>query len=363
MLHASAPPRILITGGAGFVGSNIAIHLKNTRRDAHILALDNLKRRGSELNLARLRAAGVEFVHGDVRERGDLEALPRITALVDCSAEPSVLAAHHGASDYVVDTNLLGTVNCLRLAARDGADVLFLSTSRVYPIAPMNEACVESGDRFVVCGAPQVPGIGASGVEETFPLDGVRSLYGATKLASELLVQEYAAMHGLRTVVDRCGVIAGPWQMGRTDQGFVMLWLAHHLWGQPLSYIGFGGQGKQVRDVLHVADLCELVERQLAEMDSLAGCTFNVGGGTRNSASLQEFTALSRRITGNIAPISSSSEERPGDLKLYISDNGRIQRMMGWTPARDLDRILSDSLAWLKAHEGDLRGIMGVAVP
>ncbi len=347
---------LLITGGAGFVGSSLALHWKARHPESEVIAFDNLKRRGSELNLARLKDAGVRFVHGDVRNATDLLALPKVDAMVECSAEPSVMAGYGAGARYVVDTNLLGTVNCLELLARDKADLVFLSTSRVYPIAPLNEATALRNGRFEV--ASERPGLGTQGLNEDFTLTGARSLYGATKLASELLIAEYAHMHGLRTVIDRCGVIAGPWQMGKTDQGFALLWLARHHWQLGLSYTGFGGVGAQVRDVLHVADLCDLVTLQLERMSVLHGGTYNVGGGMRNSAAMHEFTSIAQRVTGRELAVGADPADRPGDITWYVTDNTRITAATGWTPARDLDTIFHESYAWLKQHDAELRVIM-----
>lgn len=349
---------ILITGGAGFVGSSFALHWKARHPGSTVIALDNLKRRGSELNLPRLKAAGITFVHGDVRNATDLAVMPRIDALVECSAEPSVLAGYGAASAYVVDTNLMGTVNCLDLVARDKADLVFLSTSRVYPIATINDLCEETDGAFGVRRDHGTPGASAAGIGEDLPLHGVRSLYGATKLASELLITEYAHMHGIRCVVDRCGVIAGPWQMGKTDQGFVLLWIARHHWGLPLGYTGFGGRGAQVRDVLHIADLCDLVTWQLEHMNRVNGQTFNAGGGVANSASLRAFTERAARITGRSIAVGSDPTDRPGDLKYYVTDNTRITAATGWAPRRDLDGVFTDSFQWLKEYETVLRGIL-----
>ncbi|HEY0977719.1 MAG TPA: NAD-dependent epimerase/dehydratase family protein [Flavobacteriales bacterium] len=358
MIKDPSQSTVLITGGAGFVGSSFALHWKKRHPGSKVIALDNLKRRGSELNLPRLKDAGIEFLHGDVRDAGDLRGLPPIDALVECSAEPSVLAGYGTHADYVVNTNLLGTINCLELVARDRADLVFLSTSRVYPIAPINAACLENEHGFAVDPTARTAGISHKGINEEFPLAGVRSLYGATKLASELMIAEYAALHGFRAVIDRCGVIAGPWQMGRTDQGFVLLWLARHHWGRPLQYIGFGGRGSQVRDMLHIDDLCDLVTLQLEDMDRVDGRTFNAGGGATNSATLRACTELARTITGRRLDITPHAEDRPGDLKLYITDNTAVQAATGWAPQRDLHTLFSDSYQWLKAHEDVLRPIL-----
>jgi len=298
--------RVLITGGAGFVGSNLAVSLAGRHPDWEILALDNLYRRGSELNLPRLEGVGVEFVKGDVREPDDLKRLGGVSALIECSAEPSVMSGIDGDTAYLVHTNLTGAYNCLELARRDGAFVVFLSTSRVYPVAPQLELRLEEeATRFELAAEQTVTGVSAAGISERFPLEGARTLYGATKLAAELLIEEYRASLGVPTVIDRCGVIAGPWQMGKVDQGVFTHWMLAHHFGNPLRYIGYGGAGKQVRDLLHVEDLVDLVERQLLDPAAWNGHTVNVGGGRECSLSLLETTEICRRLTGNEVPRSS----------------------------------------------------------
>jgi len=353
------PETILVTGGAGFVGSALALRLKAARGGARVVAFDNLHRRGSELSLPRLAAGGVEFVHGDVRNPGDLAAVGAISLLVDCAAEPSVLAGLQGGADYVVQSNLLGTFHALELAARHGAAVLFLSTSRVYPIAPLCALALRRTEsRFELEPRQALAGASEHGIAESFPLAGARSLYGATKLASELLVEEYRAAHGLRAIVNRCGVLAGPWQMGKVDQGFVVLWVARHLFGGRLDYIGHGGRGQQVRDVLHVDDLCDLVELQLARLDQLDGSVFNVGGGRAVSVSLAELSALCVERTGQRIAIGSVAADRPQDVPLYLSDCRALTAATGWTPQRSVGQLVDDVARWIEAQREALRAIL-----
>lgn len=352
---------IVITGGAGFVGSNLALWLKSHAPERRVLAVDNLRRRGSEANLPRLRAHGVEFLHGDIRNPEDLRLEGylggrEIDLLLECSAEPSVLAGYGDAPDYVINTNLVGTINCLELARRHRADVIFLSTSRVYPIGALNQiATVEGETRFELADEQPMVGVSARGVAEDFPLEGPRSLYGATKLCSELLLQEYGAMYGLRFLINRCGVLAGPWQMGKVDQGVFALWVAMSYFQGSLAYIGWGGQGKQVRDLLHIDDLAELIDLQLADFAGHTGRVYNVGGGRERSLSLLETTRLCQQITGNSIPVRHIDENRPADLKLYITDTSRVRAATGWTPRRTPEETLRAIYSWIQENEPQVR--------
>jgi CDP-paratose 2-epimerase len=347
--------RVLVTGGAGFIGANVALGLAIRHPDWELTALDNLRRRGAELNLPRLREADVKFVHGDVRSRADLFAIGEVDALVECSAEPSALAGVGDSPDYVVQANLVGAYNCLELARARAAYLVFLSSSRVYPVQALRGlALTETGTRFELSEAQPLPGASAAGIAEDFPLTGARTLYGATKLGAELLIEEYRATYGLRAVVNRCGVVAGPWQMGKVDQGVFTHWMLAHHFNRPLDYIGFGGQGKQVRDLLHVEDLIELLDEQLIAPERWDGVTVNVGGGRDCSLSLSETTALCAEITGNELEIGAVAQTRPGDLPVYISDCAKLFGMTEWRPRRAERQILADIHSWICSHEAEL---------
>ena len=356
--------RLLITGGAGFVGSNLAVSLAARHPEWEIVVLDNLYRRGSELNLPRLEEAGVEFVRGDVREPEDLVRVPRVDALIECSAEPSVMSGVDGDTGYLVHTNLTGAYNCLELARRDGAFVVFLSTSRVYPVEPQVDLRLEEAEtRFEIAGVQDVPGVSPAGIAEDFPLEGARTLYGATKLAAELLIEEYRAGLEVPAVIDRCGVIAGPWQMGKVDQGVFTHWMLAHHFGNPLSYIGFGGKGKQVRDLLHVEDLVDLVERQLLAPGEWDGRTVNVGGGRECSLSLLETTAICRELTGNEVPIEPVEQTRAGDVPIYLSDCAKIFGLDEWRPQRSAKQVLADIHEWIAADEQRIAQALNIDTP
>jgi CDP-paratose 2-epimerase len=352
--------KVLITGGAGFVGSSLALMLKQSLPDVRVVAFDNLRRRGSELALDRLRRHDVAFVHGDVRSPDDFADAGPFDLLLECSAEPSVHAGYEGNPTYVLQTNLLGTIHCLEAARKNDADMIFLSTSRVYPINRLRALPLErSADRFDLPVGSSGPGWSVNGITTDFPLAGHRSMYGATKLASELLIEEYRAMYGVRAIVNRCGVIAGPWQMGRIDQGFFVLWAARHLFGGTLDYIGFGGDGLQVRDVLHVADLYDLVRLQIDDLERHDGAQFNVGGARHQSVSLVELTGLCRELSGRTVAVGRNTETNPADVPYYVSDNSRVTAATGWAPRRGLDVLLDDVFSWLREHRSMLLPILG----
>jgi CDP-paratose 2-epimerase len=348
--------RVLVTGGAGFVGSSLAVHFRHALARAKVVCMDNLYRHGSKLNLPRLLDYGIEFHRGDVRDRSTFPVGP-FDLVIECSAEPSVLAGQDGRPDYVFHTNLTGALHCLEMARQWDSKFLFISTSRVYPIARLESHPWHEEESRFVWEDNGAPGISSRGVQETLDMSGPRSLYGFTKYAAEQLIEEYRATYGLETIINRCGVISGPWQFGKTDQGVASLWVLAHRFGRPLSYIGYGGHGKQVRDFLHVTDLCELIIEQINDFDRWDGWAGNVSGGLENAASLQELSRICRQITGKKIPITGCPTNRPNDLRIFVADCARLFQRTVWRPKRDVAQIVSDIAVWIEENESALRNL------
>ena len=240
-----------------------------------------------------------------------------------------------------------------------GGAAAVLSTSRVYPIAHLSSLhYTESDTRFQLDAVQNLPGCSRDGISEAFPLDGARSFYGMTKLAGEALIHEYVFSYGTRALINRCGVLAGPGQMGKVDQGVVTLWAARHVYERPLTYTGFGGHGKQVRDILHVDDLFELVDRQMQTPDVWDGRIYNVGGGTRCSASLRELTTLCQEISGKKVPIDGRPETSAVDIPIYETDNGKVTAELAWTPTRGVPETMDEIVRWIVEHRDALRTIL-----
>lgn len=350
---------LLITGGAGFIGANLAVLFKQKYPKLEVIALDNLKRRGSEINIGRLKENNIRFIHGDIRNPEDLVTDTKIELLIECSAEPSVLAGFGNNPSYVINTNLTGTINCLELSRKDKADIIFLSTSRVYPYDAINNIKTrESETRFEWIHNQELSGWSMQGLDTDFSIFGAKTLYGATKLCSEIILQEYLNMYNIKGVINRCGVIAGAGQFGKVDQGVFTYWLLAHYFKKELKYIGFGGKGKQVRDILDITELFELIDLETACLDKINGKIYNVGGGRQHSLSLLETTGICQEITGNRINIGEDLSNRPGDIAIYLTDNNKVCSDLGWQPKNPAEKIIAGIFNWIKNNEIDLKKVI-----
>jgi CDP-paratose 2-epimerase len=337
--------RILVTGACGFVGSTLVRRWAEAGTHT-IIGLDNFGRPGSEINRAALRGLGVTIRHGDIRLASDFETLPPVDAVVDTAANPTVLAGvdGHTSSRQLVEHNLIGTVNVLEYCRRHQAALVILSTSRVYSIPPLAALPVRVNDgAFEPDPARPMPfGVTAQGVQESFSTAPPVSLYGATKLAAEQLALEYGSTYGFPAWVNRCGVLAGAGQFGRPDQGIFAYWVNSWLRDRPLRYIGFGGQGHQVRDCLHPADLLPLIERQISTTGGRVAVV-NVGGGTRSARSLAQVSAWCRARLGD-RHLERQLEVRQFDIPWMVLDASAARDVWDWQPVRTTEDILDEIL-------------------
>ncbi len=335
--------KILITGICGFVGFRIASFWKQHIPELEIIGLDNLMRPGSELNRGRLQTLGIPFVHGDIRQSSDFETLSAVDWVLDCAANPSVMAGVDGKSSsrQLMQHNLAGTIELLEYCRRVKAGFILLSTSRVYSVEALSGLPMcERGMRFELENSRvSTGGVSAEGIDETFSSEPPLSLYGTSKRSAELLALEYGSAFDFPVWINRCGVMAGPGQFGKADQGIVSYWIHAHRAQKPLKYIGFGGNGFQVRDFFDPKDLVPLLVHQTRDSSSDKPRIVNVGGGASISASLAELTDWCDVRFGKHA-VASTSEIRPFDIPWVLMDSRRCHSVWGWQPETDKEAIL-----------------------
>jgi CDP-paratose 2-epimerase len=339
----TATRTILITGGAGFVGSNLAERLMD-EPDIRVRVLDNLSRRGVERNIHWLQSLpngkNLEVIHGDIRDAAIVRrAVKGAAEIYHLAAQVAVTTSlDDPASDFEV--NMTGTFNVLE-AARSSSNnplLIYTSTNKVY--GSLQNVPVEVEASHYKASDPMF-----GGVDEKELLD-FHSPYGCSKGAADQYVRDYARVYDLPTVVFRMSCIAGPRQFGNEDQGWVAHFLYSVLSGQPITVYG---NGYQVRDVLHVYDLIDAVLAARSCIHRTRGEIYNLGGGMRRVISVVEL--LQRIEKRTELPLKLEYRDmRAGDQPLYISDTSKFERHTGWKPSRSLDRILDDIEVFWRNH-------------
>ena len=329
--------KILITGGCGFVGSNLAIYFKKNKICAKVDSLDNLSRRGALLNFNRLKKSKIKNFKIDISNYKALKILPRYDLIVDCCAEASVETSKKQI-DKVFFTNLVGTFNILKKCAKDKSKLIFLSSSRVYSIKKLKNFI---GKKALI--------------SEKFDTIEPKSIYGFCKYSSEQLIKEFSYFYKIKYIINRLGVISGPWQFGKQDQGFVSLWIWRHMNKKKLSYTGFGGSGSQVRDVIHISDVCDLIALQIKKINKINNLILNIGGGKKNAISLKQLTKYCQKITSEKIKISSKKTTSIYDIPYYVTDNSKVKKIYKWSPKISFLHIIADVYKWMILNKKRLK--------
>jgi CDP-paratose 2-epimerase len=340
---SSATGPILVTGGAGFIGSNLADRLASDGYD--VIVFDALARPGVDGNLAWLKARHPRRITAEIGDIRDAKAVNRAVrdavAVFHLAAQVAVTTS---LTDPVADfqVNVGGAINLLEAVRRQGrrTPLIFASTNKVY--GDLADVPLEIVDD---CHLPREPSIRMNGVDERRPLD-FHTPYGCSKGAADQYVLDYARSFGIPAAVLRMSCIYGPRQMGTEDQGWVAHFLLSALSGHPITIYG---DGRQVRDVLHVSDAVSAYRGVLAGIDHLKGQAFNLGGGPRNAVSLRMLLAEIASMTGRKIAL-HYDRERTGDQPFFVADTRKIEAALGWKAKftwRDGVRDLAD---WLRQH-------------
>ena len=332
--------KILVTGGCGFVGANLCLSL---RKNNHIVfSLDNLVRKSSKINLKILNKNLIKNYNFDVMNFKRLNKLPKFDLIIDCCAEAAVEVSKKDL-DRVINTNLIGTFNILKKANKDKSKLIFISSSRVNSINEINKLIKNTKNLKKIKVKKKI--------SENFDTLKPKSIYGFTKFASELLIEEFSYAFNLKYLINRCGVISGPMQFGNQDQGFVSLWTWNHILKKDMVYIGYGGSGNQVRDVLHIDDFTKLINLQIKKLNIIFNKKFNIGGSLKSFTSLNNLTKICQNVTGNKIKFKKEKKTSIYDIPYFITNNELIQKTYKWHPKKNIIDIVKDNYEWLMINK------------
>ena len=337
--------KILITGGCGFVGTNIALFL-NKKKGLSIYSLDNLSRKGSKYNLKLLKENKIKNFKIDISNSKKILNLPKYDLIIDCCAEPAVEISRKNI-DKVINTNLIGTINLLKKIKNAKSKIIFLSSSRVYPVKKLNQIVSKKNLSQKIKSNILI--------NENDQIVGPKTIYGLSKLASEMFIEEFSYAFGIKYIINRCGVLSGPLQFGKQDQGFVSHWIWNHINKKNMSYIGYGGHGHQIRDVLHINDLCVLIYFQIKKFNNIYNKLFNVGGSKKSNTSLVDLTKICEKLTKNKIKFKKISKTSIYDIPYYITDNKYVSKTYKWKPKKSIFNIANDTYLWLSENKIKLK--------
>lgn len=341
--------KVIITGGAGFIGTNVALfHL---RRDDEVVIIDNLSRNGTQINLELLKKYNkVKFYKVDIRDRYKINKIFKQYKDVDIvyhlAAQVAVtLSVENPVEDFEV--NVLGTINLLEAVRKYQPQTFFIfsSTNKVYGGMEHIKIKEKNGKYYAV----DYP----NGINEDFNLD-FHSPYGCSKGAADQYVRDYARIYGLNTVVFRQSCIYGPYQFGIEDQGWVAYFVIQALLDKPITIYG---DGKQVRDVLYIDDLIDAYWKSYKNRQKVSGEIFNIGGGKNNTLGILEFVKyLEQRLNKKIEYKFSSW--RPGDQKYFVSDNTKLKKFLNWQPKISFDKGVEKLIEWVYKNKDLIQKVM-----
>jgi CDP-paratose 2-epimerase len=335
--------KVLVAGGCGFIGSNLCEYLK--KNNFNVVSVDNLSKIYSTFNQKRLIKKNILNYKLDLSNYNNLCKIKfRADIIIDCCAEPAVELSKIN-SKKVFDNNLVSTLNILEKAKKDNSKIIFLSTSRIYPIQisyNLFKNFKKKNNNKIFFN------------EQTKTL-GPKTLYGFSKIASESLIEEYSYAYGVKYLINRIGVVAGSWQFGKVEQGLISLWMWRHINKKNLMYKGYGANGSQIRDVLFVEDLNNLIKKQISKFEFISNKLFCVGGGLNNSLSLKQLTNFCQIITGNKVKIYKDKKTSKYDIPFYITNNEKVSKIYSWKPLKPLNKGFEDIYNWMIQNKSSIK--------
>ncbi len=327
---------IIITGGCGFVGSSLCLFLKQNLKNSKILSIDNLSKNYSKFNQKILKKHNIKNKKINLGKFNSLKHVNfKADIIIDCSAEPAVEISKKKIVN-VIESNFISTLNILEKNKKDGSKLIFISSSRVYPINNSYKKFQDYKKKKII-----------PTFTEQDNLKGAKTIYGFTKSASEELIKEYSYSEKIKYIINRCGIISGPGQYGKVEQGLISLWMWRHINNINITYNGYGGKGLQVRDVLFINDFCELIIIQIKNFTKYENNLFCVGGGQKNLINLKNLTKICQKISKNKLKVRKNPKTSIYDVPYYVTSLKKIKKFSNWKPKIYLNEGLKDIYKWM----------------
>jgi len=324
---------IVITGGMGFIGANLAINLSQNNK---IIIIDNLLRKENKKNYKKLKDISQIFIE-DV---SSIKKIKNIDCILHLASDPSVMAGISYKSN-IIKNNIQSTFECLEICKDRKIPLIFFSSSRVYPIETINNLKYErQKKRFNLISSKK--GIKKGGFNENFDLNGLKSIYGFSKYSSEQLIFEYAKIFDFKFIINRLGLTSGYLQNGHINQGILSFMVKKWVNREKFDVIGYNGY--QVRDILNVHDLCNLISKQIETFSSkkFLNKIYNVGGGLNFSYSLNQIIQVLDKMIGLNPKLGYIDQKRLVDIKYYVTDNTKVMNDFDWYPKLDISHTIKD---------------------
>lgn len=344
--------KILILGGCGFVGYNLAEYL--FKKGFEVFVADNLVRRGSEISLIKLKKLGIKFIHCDIRNKEDFLNLPKVDLILNCAAQPS--AVNYANPEFDITNNTYGVVNILEHCRKTQTPIILWSTNKCYSGNLVNSIKRTIKNRRFFWEENQqnnVIGWSLDGFNENLSVNGTdHSIYGVSKISADLIVQEWSDAFKIPAICNRFSCLAGPNQWGKAEQGWVTWFAIANELELPIEVFGF--QGNQVRDCLFSKDLNLLIEKQISKIDNYFGEFFNVGGGKDITISVNEAVDVLQQKNKPWSKVVYHDEQRRADQAIYISDISKVKSHFSWEPKINISEGYDEILYWVKNNKNIL---------
>jgi CDP-paratose 2-epimerase len=343
---------ILITGGAGFVGGNLAVYFAKEKHN--VLCVDNLSRRGSEFNLKRFKKySNILFKHCDIRCKEDFLNFDNFNPdiVLECSAQTTAVDGYKN-PEYDFTNNTIGAFNVLEYCRRKSAGLIFWSSNKAYNGSFCNSIpMIEEKTRYKwEITNKNILGWSQLGFNEDGDINGnSHTVYGVSKNAADLICQEWSKAFDIPIIINRFSCLYGPHQFGKVSQGWIVWFAIAKKMNKKLYY--YGNKGKQVRDCLYIDDLCRLIHKQVNNIELHSGNYYNVGGGINNTTSLIELNNLLNSMMKTDQQPELVDTPRRSDQIIYISDISKVCNDFDWSPLVDLNNGLEKTLEWLDTEK------------